>query len=322
MGNSASADTQRYLDGYPGEPDDKSQSKNIDFYSNKRSSKPEGDTIENIHKKWKENYGLLEAHHGYIQWLFPIREDGLNHHAQRLQLHEAKSISSDPILQGRVITSYELMLDFYGMQLLDRTTGAVARAENWKQRYSHLNRSFHNYLRITRILKCLGEIDLEHFKIHFVTHILKETYENKQLVNCHESCVKYWVPILRNEADKEQVKKLIDDYEEARPTRHNRSASTSDDDESRKKIGRIDIKNDEDRTPQEIKKSGRVSPETSGTSTPEIRDSGRSSPDIRDSGRGSPDSLPHQESKDVRSPQNEVNLEKHSPPKDEVNKVE
>jgi len=236
MGNSASADTQRYLDCYPGEPDDKQQTRNLEFYSNKRASKPDGDTIENIHQKWLGNYGLLEVHHGYIQWLFPIREDGLNHHAQRLQLHEAKAIESDPVLQGRIITSYELMLDFYGMKLLDRSTGAISRADNWKQRYAHLNRSFHNYLRITRILKCFGEVGLEHFKLHFCSHILKEIYESKELLNCHESCIKYWSAVLRNEADRIQLKQLIDNYEEARPTRHNRTPSTSDDEDRKKAL--------------------------------------------------------------------------------------
>ena len=82
-----------------------------------------GGFIDEIHKEWFGDYDLLEAHHGYIQWLFPIREDGLNHYAQQLQLHEAKAISEDSKLQGRIIKSYELMLDFYGMRLIDTTTG-------------------------------------------------------------------------------------------------------------------------------------------------------------------------------------------------------
>jgi len=237
MGQSASVDTQRYLDGYPGEPDDKSLTRNLEFYQNKRPSKPYGDLIENIHKKWFGNYGLLEAHHGYIQWLFPIREDGLNHNAQRLQLHEAKAIEEDPILQGRIITSYELMLDFYGMKLVDRSTGILARGENWKSRYAHLNRSFHNYLRITRILKCLGEVGLEHFKIHFVRHVLTEIYEHRELLNCHESCAKYWVAVLRKEEEREEIKTMIGKYEEARCAR--RGTRDSDSDEEKRKRDHI-----------------------------------------------------------------------------------
>ncbi len=49
-----------------------------------------GDYIDDIHSEWFGNYTLLEDHHGYIQWLFPIREQGMNFHAQELQLHEAK----------------------------------------------------------------------------------------------------------------------------------------------------------------------------------------------------------------------------------------
>jgi len=215
MGNVNSADdAKRYRDGYPGKEDDAKILTNLEFYSNKRASKPEGDTIENIHKKWLGKYGLLEAHHGYIQWLFPIREDGLNHYAEQLQLHEAKAIASDPILQGRIITSYELMLNFYGMKLVDRKTGKIERnPENWKERYSHLNHSFHNYLRITRILKCLGEVGLEHFKIHFVKHVLKEIYENKQLTNCRESCTKYWATVLRIETERQECIDFVEKYE-------------------------------------------------------------------------------------------------------------
>lgn len=43
MGNvSASEDAKRYRDGYPGEPDDKTKTKNLEFYQNKRPSKPDG----------------------------------------------------------------------------------------------------------------------------------------------------------------------------------------------------------------------------------------------------------------------------------------
>ena len=51
-----------------------------------------GDYIDKIHMEWKGNYEWLERHHGYIQWLFPIRERGLNWQAQELQLHEIEVI--------------------------------------------------------------------------------------------------------------------------------------------------------------------------------------------------------------------------------------
>ena len=36
--------------------------------------------------------------------------------------------------------------------------GVVERSEQWKSRYHHLSHSGHNWLRITRILKSLGEL--------------------------------------------------------------------------------------------------------------------------------------------------------------------
>jgi len=216
MGNAnASDDAKTYRDGYPHKQDDPNQKRNLEFYSNERPSKPEGDYVDNIHTKWWGKYSLLESHHGYIQWLFPIREDGMNGQAQQLQLHEAKAISSDPTKKARIIKSYELMLNFYGMALVDQTTGKIDRnPDNWKSRYQNLNSSFHNYLRITRILKCLGEMDLEHYKRAFCEHILKEIYENGQLRNCLQSCTRYWVPVIRNDKDRAACEELHEQYED------------------------------------------------------------------------------------------------------------
>ena len=49
-----------------------------------------GDFIDVIHKKWWGKHEHLEYNHSYIQWLFPIRERGLNMYADELQLHEAE----------------------------------------------------------------------------------------------------------------------------------------------------------------------------------------------------------------------------------------
>ena len=58
------------------------------FLKGEIESTPDGDYIDNILSKWWGNYDLLEAHHGYIQWLFPIREQGMNYQSQPLQKHE------------------------------------------------------------------------------------------------------------------------------------------------------------------------------------------------------------------------------------------
>lgn len=50
-----------------------------------------------------------------------------------------QGIMDDPKAFERVLNSYEMMLDFYGMEL-DKKTGRITRAENWKSRFQHLNR--------------------------------------------------------------------------------------------------------------------------------------------------------------------------------------
>ena len=65
----------------------------------------------------------------------------MNWDAKPLQLHERDAMRADPAVIARVITSYELMLDFYGMQLLDRETGLLSRSlppRNYATRYTNL----------------------------------------------------------------------------------------------------------------------------------------------------------------------------------------
>lgn len=60
------------------------------------------------------------------------------------------------------------MLAFYGLRLVDETTGELALQDtaparspaSYLRRFRNLESNPHNFLRITRILKCLGEVGL------------------------------------------------------------------------------------------------------------------------------------------------------------------
>ena len=41
-----------------------------------------------------------------------------------------------------------MMLNFYGLTLLNLKTGEIGRSQSWKERYENLNERSHNYLRI------------------------------------------------------------------------------------------------------------------------------------------------------------------------------
>ncbi len=93
MGNFGAKDTLEYRRGYPDKKDDPKIDCNLRFYRNELRSSPNGDLIDVIHLKWKGNFKLLEQHHAYIQWIFPIREESaFNGEALPLQLHEARAI--------------------------------------------------------------------------------------------------------------------------------------------------------------------------------------------------------------------------------------
>ncbi|XP_006821062.1 uncharacterized protein LOC102805320 [Saccoglossus kowalevskii] len=210
----SSKDTRDYRDGYPGKRDNPRLKDNLLFYTNKKQSQPRGDYIDNIHKYWWGKYDKLESHHGFIQWIFPIRESGMNSQAQELQLHEAKAICEDKKAHERVLKSYEMMLDFYGMKLVNKDTGEIERAKHWEKRYQNLNWSMHNYLRITRILKSLGEFRYEHLQAPFVQFVLKEVYKNDRLTNCLNSCVQYWIHTIKDDGKRTELLEYVHKQEE------------------------------------------------------------------------------------------------------------
>ncbi|XP_006873451.1 PREDICTED: opioid growth factor receptor [Chrysochloris asiatica] len=170
---------------------------NLSFYKNEVRFLPNGCFIEEILQDWKDNYDLLEDNHSYIQWLFPLREPGVNWHAKPLTLKEVEAFKSCPEAMGRFLQAYELMLGFYGVELEDRDTGAVCRAQNYQKRFQNLNWHSHNNLRITRILKSLGELGLEQYQAPLARFFLEETLVRRQLPGVRQSALDYFVFAVR-----------------------------------------------------------------------------------------------------------------------------
>jgi len=101
------------------------------------------------------------------------------------------------------------MLHFYGCRIVDPNTGELGRHDGFKVQYRNLNSHTHNFLRITRILKCLGEFGFEHYKKPFLEHFIKEIWTNKQLPNCADSCEDYWIGTLKNDADRKELEDKV-----------------------------------------------------------------------------------------------------------------
>lgn len=205
----AEDDAQAYLQGYPGQQDNLNKGNNLAYYSNELRMKPDNYLVEEFHKEKWGDYDFLEEGHSFIQWLFPIREQGLNYQADPLQKWEADKIAADPTLQGRIIKSYQLLLNFYGMRLYDEKTGDIRRNEkNFEARYDNLERCTHNFLRITRILKCLGEVGLSHYQYPFMQHVFNEIFLKRNLECCEQSARLYWVNVVKNDKERAALKEF------------------------------------------------------------------------------------------------------------------
>ena len=71
--------------------------------------------------------------------------------------------------------------------------------------------SSHNYLRISRILKCLSEMGLEYLNAGFLLHVLNEQSESHELNSpglCN-SMDRWWANCIRNEEERLWIRDLI-----------------------------------------------------------------------------------------------------------------
>lgn len=177
---------------------------NLDFYHGRIKSSPDDVHIDEFHNKWWGDYRSLENCHSYIQWLFPIQERGVNWDAHVLTKKEIKAFRKDEEAKRKLVKSYELMLDFYGIRLVNET-GEVKRARNWEERFSNLNRYTHNNLRITRILKCLGTLGLQRYQAPLVKFFLHETLVVGHLQRVKQSVLDYFMFAVLDKSERREL---------------------------------------------------------------------------------------------------------------------
>ena len=179
---------------------------NVLFFEGKIQSRPDGDFIDNILKNWWGDYDRLEIHHGYVQWLFPLRKQGLNSRAHPLQLHELEYLRKSKSAKEKLLKSYQMMLDFYGMRMKDMKTGELERNKStYKERYQNLRKRMHNFLRISRILQCLGDMELEKYQVEFIKFLIQEIFVTKKLSDLDRSMCDFWVHTVKSDETRDEL---------------------------------------------------------------------------------------------------------------------
>lgn len=134
-------------------------SKIIDFYNEDETDNKGRDFSDIIGFTFKE----LETIHDYIQWLFPLKEASQsNKNAPLLTDADITAFKKDEIVQINFRKSFEMMLEFYGLEQ-DSDTKAIGPCEELFQKAiaNWLTRGNHNFMRITRMLKSMSLLGLK-----------------------------------------------------------------------------------------------------------------------------------------------------------------
>jgi hypothetical protein len=135
----------------------------------------------------------LERHHDYIQWLFPLPEpSGANASAPLLSQDDIAAFAAGDSLRKALLESFELMLQFYGLELVGAEGNLqVVRGGNFDERSrSWLTSGNHNFLRISRILRSLSLLGLRGYAAAFL-RVLEDIYaEQAQVIGA--TTMGYW----------------------------------------------------------------------------------------------------------------------------------
>ena len=128
----------------------------------------EGRMIQEI---WAWNFDELECEHDYIQWLFPLPEKSFfNSSAPVVNQEVIEAFHANTQLRENLFKSFNLMLGFYGLQGGEDNEGqfvVTKSAEYPVRKKEWICPLDHNYLRITRILRCLMVLGLERYAQSF-----------------------------------------------------------------------------------------------------------------------------------------------------------
>jgi Opioid growth factor receptor (OGFr) conserved region len=140
------------------------QNKLVSFYAG-NSPDDKGRFLEEI-QNWSND--KLERTHDYIQWLFPLTErSGFIPGAPVLDEDTIHEFHAQPELRSNLRISFVRMLGFYGFNLANDPLRVVPSKSFTERSRNWLNRSNHNHLRITRILKSMTTLGLEEEAIAF-----------------------------------------------------------------------------------------------------------------------------------------------------------
>lgn len=129
---------------------------------------------------------FLEVDHLYIQWLFPLTEpSGFNPDAPILDEDQITIFKADPYLREKVLEAFNRMLKFWGF---DYTYYGdlvkLKKNSNWVRKENH------NFLRITRVLKCMSILGFDLEVVLFYNALIELAEES--VLEISENNLAFW----------------------------------------------------------------------------------------------------------------------------------
>lgn len=141
-----------------------------------------GNTISEI---WNKDDDYWEYCHSYIQWMFPNKElSNFNPDAPILSEEDIIEFKNNNKIQMNLLMSFCRFLNFIG---LDYSDGKVVETEFFEPIVFMM--ANHNWLRITRVLKCLVAVGFDKEAIAFYNK-LKEMHEKRGWIS--DNAFSYW----------------------------------------------------------------------------------------------------------------------------------
>lgn len=149
-----------------------------------------GRLLSHVHQY---SFESLERHHDYIQWLFPLGEpSSANPAAPLLTSADIAAFTADESLRTALLRSFRLMLEFYGLELVEDGDTVTVRQGDFFDEYSRiwLTPGNHNFLRITRILRSLSLVGLGTYAGAFLKCLEGVFVEHPRTIG--ETTLGYW----------------------------------------------------------------------------------------------------------------------------------
>ncbi|KAI5453407.1 hypothetical protein NCC49_005886 [Naganishia albida] len=208
---------QAFIDGYPHQRTSPSQNYNFEFYTLARKCQPDHLDLHQMRSKLSGDMEECEYNHGWVQWLYPIRAQGVNPAAQPLQPHEITQILHQPNIQDSLIDSYKIWLKFLGLRLVDRHTGLLSRDDRgFAARTKNFRQNSHNLLRVSRVMQWLSEFGMERHSESFLLYLLAERKAYGWSISSSgrasafaDSVMRYYMWCFRDTSKREKVRSVL-----------------------------------------------------------------------------------------------------------------